>query len=97
MKASVVKLNFRHRAASVQAVTKNHIAVAFSVPLDASISLSHNLELDLEKLDVEQSITNLTIGQLLRIRIASNDVHDLTLPVGHGTSRFPSVDRRRGG
>jgi hypothetical protein len=94
MKATVAKFN--RYLPMAQAVTKNSIAVAFKPPLDGSIALSHELDLDLEKLDVEQAVTNLTTGQTLHLRIASHDVHDLRLPLAHGTSRFPSVDRRRG-
>ncbi len=94
MKATVVMFN-RHLP-TAEAVTGNDIAVAFKPPLDGSIALSHELDLDLEKLDVEQTVPNLTTGQMLHLRIASRDVHDLRLPNGHGTSRFPSISRRRG-
>ncbi len=94
MKATVVMFN--SHLPTAQALTGNSIAVAFRPPLDGSIALSHELDLDLENLDVEQVVTNLTTGQPLRLRIATHDVHDLRLPSGHGTSRFPSLERRRG-
>jgi hypothetical protein len=95
MKASVVKLNYLLPTA--EAVTSNHIAVAFAPPSDRSVSLSHELDIDLERLDVEQEAINLTTGMTLHLTIRATDVHDLQLPARHGSSRFPSLARRRGG
>jgi hypothetical protein len=95
MKASVVKLNFHLPTA--QAVTANHIAVAFRPPAEISISLLDELDIDLENLDTEQDVLNLTTGKRFRANIATNNIHDLTFPPAHGTSRFPSLARRRGG
>jgi hypothetical protein len=94
MKATVVKLNLHLPTA--QAATSNDIAIEFHPPVDGSISLSDELELDLEVLDAEQGALNLTTGQRVRLNIKKHDVHDLRLPGGHGTSRFPSLARRLG-
>ena len=94
MRARVIMLNVQMPTA--QAVTSNEIAIAFTPPLDGSISLSDQLEVDLNVLDTEQDVLNLTSGERLRLRISTLNVHDLRLPGGHGTSRFPSLERRNG-
>jgi hypothetical protein len=94
MKATIIKLNFNLPTA--QAVTANSIAVAFSPPGGVQLTLSDELEIDLERLDVEQDVINLTTGQTFVLKIPPNNVHDLNLPMAHGKSRFPSLARRRG-
>lgn len=88
-------LNFHLPTA--QAVTANQIAIAFRPPEDGSISLSDELEINLEHLDTEQAVLNLTISTSFCTAIEKQNVHDLIKSGGHGTSRFPSLERRRGG
>jgi hypothetical protein len=96
MRASVTMLNFNLPTALAQ--TSNDISIAFRPPLDGSISLSDELEIDLEQLDTEQDVPNLTSGQKLRLKIEAQNVHDLRVHgEHHGSSRFPSLARRRGG
>jgi hypothetical protein len=95
MRASVVKLNFH--LPSGEARTCNDILIAFRPPMDGSIALSDDLELDLECLDTEQDVLNLRTGQKVRLKVERQNVHDLKLPGGHGISRFPSLARRMGG
>ena len=95
MKASVVKLNLY--LPTCEARTRNDIIISFCPPVDGSIKLSDELELDLERLDIEQNVLNLRTGQTIRLKVEKQNVHDLRLPGGHGTSRFPALDRRRGG
>ena len=93
MKATVMMLNLHLPVC--RAETENRIGFAFSPPLDRSISLSDKLEVDLEQLDVEQDVKNLTTGKLVRLKIASQDVYDLNLR-GRNPDRFPTLERRRG-
>jgi hypothetical protein len=79
-----------------EAKTENNILIVFSRPLDGSLSLSDQLDIDLEQLDREQDVTNLTTGKIVRLTIKKMDVHDLSLPMRHGRSRFPSSVRRKG-
>jgi hypothetical protein len=95
MKASVVKLNLY--LPLCEARTRNDSVIAFRPPVDGSISLSDELEFDLEDLDVEQDVLNLRTGETVRLKVEKQNVHDVRLPGGHGTSRFPSLERRRGG
>jgi hypothetical protein len=94
MKASVVKLNLY--LPTCEARTRNDIIIEFRPPVDGSIKLSDELELDLEHLDIEQDVLNLRTSQTIRLKIEKQNVHDVRLPGGHGRSRFPSLDRRKG-
>ena len=94
MKAKVVKLNLY--LPSCEARTGNDIIIAFRPPVDGSIRLSDELEFDLERVDAEQDVMNFRTGQTIRLEVKKQNVHDVRLPGGHGTSRFPALDRRRG-
>jgi hypothetical protein len=79
-----------------EAKTDNEILIVFSRPLDGALSISDELDIDLEKLDGDQDVPNLTTGKIVRLVIKKNNVHDLSFPMRHGGSRFPSPDRRKG-
>lgn len=81
----------------IQAVSENGIAIAFPEPIGMRFDLNHTLSVDLEQVDVEQVATNLTTGEDFTLTIPERDMHDTHLPSGHGTSRFPVLERRRGG
>ena len=80
----------------VQAVATNGVAIAFAEPEGAALRLSDVLAVDLEIIGVEQLVANLTTGRPFKLALPERDVHDMRLPSGHGTSRFPSLARRRG-
>jgi hypothetical protein len=94
MKMMIQKTNKEYSTAN--AVADNGILAVFRVSDLNAISVSDALEIDLMRLDENQNVENLTSGKSLTVRIQANDVHDLHLPGGHGTSRFPSVERRLG-
>jgi hypothetical protein len=52
------------------------------------------LDLDLERLDIEQEARNLTTGEQIRLKIAAVGVTDLRL--SGGQIRVPELSRRRG-
>jgi hypothetical protein len=89
MKATVVKLNLY--LPSCEARTRNEIIIAFRPPVDGSIRLSDELEFDLERIDTEQDVINFRTGQTIRVKVEKQNVHDVKLPGGHGTSRFPAL------
>jgi hypothetical protein len=91
VQASVVKWSAR----TAEARTSNDILVVFRCEAGL-VSLWDVLELDLNLLDTEQDVLNLTTGKMLRLNVETQNVHDLRLPAGHGTSRFPSLNRRNG-
>lgn len=92
MKATVISQSLPLGTCSVR--TDTDVLAVFRLPSGASIDLGDVLELDLLALDRPQEITNATKGQRLSIEVRSHDVHDLRLPAGHGTSRFPAPERR---
>ena len=92
MKAKVIILNSSFQLARAQ--TGNDLAFSFKIPHDSSISLADELEVDLEKLGVEQDASNLSTGKRLRLRIEPFNVHDLKLP--HARLHPPALARRRG-
>ena len=94
MKTTIEKTNAQY--STVNALTDNGILVVFHAPNLRDFQIGDELEIDLTKLDQSQNIKNQTRRTALYVRIQSNDVHDLRLPAGHETSRFPSVQRRRG-
>lgn len=92
MLAKVVKLN--KSLPVCEAATENDILIVFKPPTENSINLSDILNIDLDQLDRSQIAINVTQEHPIELFIKSNDVHDLRLPSGHGTSRFPDSKRR---
>jgi len=76
-----------------EALTANEILFVFSLPKPIFLKLGDILEIDQFGLDNPQTIKNLTSGHDFQVVIKSNNVHDLRLPGGHGTSRFPAIGR----
>ena len=76
------------------AKTATDILVVFRPPASPALRLGDVLDVDLFQLDREQTIHNVSHGFSFPAVIKSNDIHDLRMPGGHGTSRFPSVARR---
>jgi len=94
MRAIVTLLNTQFSAA--RATTTNELGIAFRLPTEGSVSLSDELDVDLQLLDVEQRVHNVTTGETLHLVIASQDVVDLRLPEARWPARFPSLERRLG-
>jgi len=92
MRAVVQKVNLG--LPYCDAKTDNDILVVFRPPIDIPPRIGDVLDVDLLTLDTEQKINNETKGTSHRIIIRSTDIHDLRIPASHGTSRFPSVERR---
>jgi hypothetical protein len=74
--------------------TATDILVVFRPPSSPSLHIGDVLEVDLFQLDCEQTVHNVSRGFSFLAVIYSNDVHDLRMSGGPGTSRFPSVERR---
>jgi hypothetical protein len=94
MKMMIQKISKEHSV--VNAVAENGILAVFRVCDLTAVNIGDSLEIDLMRLDENQNVENLTSMKSLSICIQANDVHDLRLPGGHGTSRFPSIERRLG-
>ena len=79
-----------------QARTDNDIAISFSIPDGTRLKLNEELEVDLPTLLSTQSIIRKSNGATVAVRLRDNDLHDLRLHSGHGTSRMPSPVRLSG-
>lgn len=93
MRVTVNKINAER--SNCHAVSENEILFVFQIPVD-KINLGDLLELDPNILEKSQTILNITKNTKTSVKIQENDVHDLRLPGGHGTSRFPSKERLSG-
>jgi len=92
MQATIQKLNLS--LPYCDAKTATDILVVFRPPTTPPLQLGDIIDVDLFQLDAEQMIYNVSRGFSFRAIIKSNDIHDLRMPGGHGTSRFPTVERR---
>jgi hypothetical protein len=92
MHANVQKLN--PSLPYCDAKTATDILVVFHPPASPSLHIGDVLEVDLFRLDCEQTVHNVSRGFSFPAVVKSNNVHDLKMRGGHGTSRFPSVERR---
>jgi len=92
LKAKVTVLNSSFQLA--RAETSNAIAFSFHVPKDGGLSLSDEIEVDLEELGRVQEAINRSTGKRLNLRIEPFNVQDLKHP--HARFAPPNVARRRG-
>jgi hypothetical protein len=79
-----------------EARSENDILFVFPISSGCVLRLGHEIELDPLTLNIPQVARNLTTQQELSITLKDNNVHDLRLPSGHGTSRTPCQERLRG-
>lgn len=94
MKATIISFN---RAINhYEATTENDIALSFSVLEGEHLKLNEGLEVDLTQVVATQQLTRTADGKIIRIKIGEHDLHDLKLPMAHGTSRKPSRERLEG-
>jgi hypothetical protein len=94
MNARINKLNFGYSYCSAK--TDNGILIVFTIPPNSQFQIGDVLNIDLFILNREQIIHNMTKGTSHKILVKDNDIHDLKIPTRHGTSRFPSIERRQG-
>ena len=90
MRATVILISHERMCS---ARTDNQILFVFALPTDTTIHLSDELNITNPSLDDVLRITNVTCGTSFDVKIAPNNVHDLRLPMAHGTSRTPSMAR----
>lgn len=95
MRAQVNKFN--RSLGNYQARTENNIALSFSVLGGEHLKLSEVLEVDLPQIVATQQLVRVADGKVISIKMGENDLHDLNLPMAHGTSRSPSKERLAGG
>lgn len=76
-----------------QARTDNDIALSFAVTDGTRLRINEEVEVNLATVLATQMLVRKSTGQLVAIRLRDNDIHDLRMPSGHGTSRTPSGER----
>ena len=89
MKAKITRTSSQHD--SVEAKTGNDILVVFSC--SDKFKLNDEVEFINFVMDGEVELKNHTRGTSNLVVIKPNNVHDLRLPMSHGTSRTPSLER----
>ena len=90
MRATVVSVT---RERSCSARTDNQILFVFALPTGVAVHVSDELEIINPSLGGVLRIVNRTRDTTFDATIKSDDVHDLMLPIGHGTFRTPSMKR----
>jgi hypothetical protein len=71
----------------------NDILVVLQEPTGQSLALGDMLLFHGLNLDTNVSVTNLSQETEFTIYVAANKVHDLRLPMKHGSSRTPTLER----
>jgi hypothetical protein len=95
MKATVQRMNSALR--SCEAVTENNLLLVFPLPETGGPQVGDRIELDPSILGLPQVVQNLSSRGTFTVCLRPDDIHDLDLPMGHGTSRSPSEERLKGG
>jgi hypothetical protein len=90
MEAEIVKITAER---SCSARLPNDILLVFSEPEGHTLQIGHRLRFNNLGLDCLIQVFNQTQGVEFRVYIASNNVHDLRLPIQHGRSRTPTRER----
>ena len=91
MRATIQKLNMS--LPYCDARTAHDILFVFWPPTSGLLHVGDVIELDPHVLDAPQTVLHIPTGESFVIVIHKNDVHDLRLPAGNGTSRFPTQER----
>ena len=92
MHATIQQLN--PKLPYCDAKTATDILIVFCPPTSPALRLGDLIDVDLFQLDCEQTVHNVSRGFSFPTVIKSNNIHDLRMSGGHGTSRFPTVERR---
>jgi len=87
---------FNQSLNNYQATTENNIALSFGILGGEHLKLNEVLEGDLPNLVAIQQVTRVSDGKAIQIKMGAHDLHDLNLPMRHGTSRSPSSERLAG-
>jgi hypothetical protein len=79
-----------------EANTTNALLLVFVVPDHTTVHLGDKLQFASLQLDSVVPVVNSTRSETFSVLLQANNVHDLNLPAGHGTSRTPSAERLSG-
>jgi len=89
----IVKVQTLRAAGSCEALSANDILFVFAVPAGPTIRLGDEVALDPFVRNRPQTVRNVSTGGEFSLVLKDNDIHDIRLPAGHGTSRTPSEAR----
>lgn len=90
MRATVQKLNLMLRLC--EARSNNDILFVFRPPA-TGLHLGDVIEFNHAVIEASQSVRNLTTNETFQIHLRGRDIHDLRLPVTHGSTRLPTPER----
>ncbi len=93
MVATVLKLTVNRMC---EARAENDILFVFPVPTGVTVKPADRLDLGDPVLAGVLHVLNLTRDEAFESTIKENDVHDLRLPMRHGSSRTPTIERLHG-
>lgn len=79
-----------------EATTSNQLLLVFVVPDGVAVRLGDKLDFSALRLDAVVPVVNLTRNVSFSTLLKANNVHDLRLQGGHGSSRTPSPERLAG-
>lgn len=88
---------FNRSLNNYQAKTENNIALSFGIVGGEHLKLNEVLVVDLPSLVAMQRLIRVSDGKTIQIKMGAHDLHDLNLPMSHGTSRSPNAKRLAGG
>ena len=91
MKAIIQRLG----KSGATAVTQHDIAVTLAPDCYKDLKIGDTLQINLHNIGEEQVVKNMTNKTEFKITLHEHDVHDLQLPSNHGSSRIPSITRRK--
>lgn len=90
MRATIQKLNMTEPYCDAQ--NASDILFVFRPPA-TGLHVGDVIEFDHTVIESPQTARNISTGQEFPIHLRERDIHDLRLPAGHGSSRFPSPER----
>ena len=93
MELTVNKINQDLRHCDAQ--TLNEILVVFPLPEAPRIRPGDTLIIPDFRTDAEVTVLHQATNESFRVLIRADNVHDLRLPIQHGSSRTPSPERIR--
>jgi hypothetical protein len=93
MELTVNRINRGLRYCDAQ--TGNEILVVFPLPETPRMQPGDTLIIPNFRMDAEVTVLHQPTNESSRVLIRANDVHDLRLPIQHGSSRTPSPERIR--
>ena len=94
MNATIQKINMS--LPYCDARTEHDILFVFRPPASNLLHVGDQIELDPHIIGESQLAIHIPTGEKFALELKKNNIHDLRLSAGHGTSRFPTPERLYG-